>query len=113
MIVQEIIDAERPAVSWINLIEVHYSVARDHGAEEADVTLAAVRDVVAEDLPGIATMRRVAALKAEHPIALADCFAIVTAAAARASLVTGDPEIIGRADSLPCQVVDARKRIGI
>jgi predicted nucleic acid-binding protein len=95
-------------MSWINLVEVHYRVSRDHGDAEADRTLAEVRSEVAEELPGVSTMRAVAGLKAKHPIALADCFAIATAEANGAELLTGDPEIIDRADELPCAVVDLR-----
>ncbi len=51
-------------------------------------------------------MRAVADLKAEHPISLADCFAIAVAAENGADLLTGDPEIIDRANQLPCGVVD-------
>jgi hypothetical protein len=43
-----------------------------------------------EELPGVARMRAVAA----H----------------RATLITGAPEIIERADSIPCAVTDARAR---
>ena len=107
-IVGEVFDRERPAMSWINLVEVHYRVARDHGREEADGALSELRSRINEDLPGVSAMRSVAALKAEHPIALADCFAIALAAANSAELFTGDPEIIERADDLPCTVVDLR-----
>lgn len=107
-IVQEAFDRGRPLVSWINLVEVEYLMAREHGADEADSVLAALRSQIEEDLPGVARMRDVAALKAEHPIALADCFAIATAAAAGLRLVTGDPEVIERADRLPCEVMDVR-----
>lgn len=107
-VVAEAFDRERPAMSWINLVEVHYRVARDHGREEADGTLSELRSRITEDLPGVSAMRSVAALKAEHPIALADCFAIALAAANSAELFTGDPEIIERVDDLPCAVVDLR-----
>ena len=70
--------------------------------------LAELRPLVAESLPGIATMRSVSSLKAEHPIALADCFAVALAAEEEAELLTGDPEIIDRAGQLPCEVVDLR-----
>ena len=70
--------------------------------------LSKLRSLVAEELPGISTMRAVASLKADHPIALADCFAIAVAAANGAELLTGDPEIIERADDLPCAVTDPR-----
>jgi predicted nucleic acid-binding protein len=107
-IVDSLVRGERPLVSWVNLVEVEYRVWRDHGETAAKTTLGDVREVVQEDLPGIERMRYVAALKARLPIALADCFAIATAASADATLVTGDPEIIDRASELPCQVRDVR-----
>lgn len=106
--VERTIKRERPAISWINLVEVHYRTTRDHGRQEADQVLAELRPLVTENLPGIAAMRSVSSLKAEHPIALADCFAVALAAEEEAELLTGDPEIIDRADPLPCEVLDLR-----
>jgi hypothetical protein len=108
-LVQHALDQGRPSLSWINLIEVEYRVRCEHGASEAADVVARVRQLVAEDLPGVNRMRSVAALKADHPIARADCFAIATAAANDAILITGDPEILDRAERLPCQVADARR----
>jgi uncharacterized protein with PIN domain len=108
-IVQGAFDDGRPVISWINLVEIEYQVRRRHGAAEADTVVSRVRALVDEELPGVVRMRAVAALKAEHPIALADLFAIATAAARSATLITGDPEIIARADSIPCAVTDARR----
>jgi predicted nucleic acid-binding protein len=107
-VVTEIVDRERPAMSWMNLVEVHYRTARDHGRQEADQVLKELRPQVVEDLPGVSAMRAVASLKASNSIALADCFAIALAAAEGAVLMTGDPEIINRADDLPCKVTDLR-----
>jgi uncharacterized protein with PIN domain len=107
-IVQATFDSGRPTISWINLVEIEYQLRRRHGAEEAELVLSRLRALVEEELPGVARMRAVAALKAEHPLALADCFAIATAAARSATLITGDPEIIDRADLFPCAVTDAR-----
>ena len=107
-VVERTIKRERPAMSWINLIEVSYRTIRDHGRQEADQVLAELRPLVAENLPGIAAMRSVSTLKAEHPIALADCFAIALAAEEGADLLTGNPEIVERADRLPCKVLDLR-----
>jgi uncharacterized protein with PIN domain len=107
-VVQRTVDHGRPAMSWVNLVEVEYLVRRQHGPSEAETTLSCVREMVREELPGVLRMHSVAALKADHPIALADCFAIATAAANEATLVTGDPEILARAEQLPCQVTDAR-----
>ncbi len=108
-IVQSVIDQERPAMSWMNLVEVHYRTARDHGRQEADQVLAELRPQIQEDLPGISTMKEVARLKAMNPIALADCFAIALATEEAATLLTGDPEIIDRADQLQCDVRDLRR----
>ena len=99
--------ASRPVVSWVNLVEVYYRVERDHGRAAADDTLASLRASLAPDLPGTARMIEAARLKARAAIALADCFAVVTAAAHGLTLVTGDPEIIDLADP-PCAVEDLR-----
>ena len=107
-VMERTIERERPAMSWMNLVEVHYRTIREHGRQEADPVLAELRPQITESLPGIATMREASLLKAEHPIALADCFAIALAAEVEAELLTGDPEIIDRADQLPCKVVDLR-----
>ena len=107
--VADALERERPAMSWINLIEVHYRTARDHGKEEADQVLAELRPQIAEHLPGVSAMRAAADLKAEHPIALADCFAVALAAAEGTVLLTGDPEIIDQAPELPCKVRDVRR----
>jgi len=107
-VVERTIKRERPVMSWMNLVEVHYRTIRDHGRQEADEVLTELRPLVTESLPGIAAMRSVSALKAEHPIALADCFAVALAAEEEAELLTGDPEIIDRANQLPCKVVDLR-----
>jgi predicted nucleic acid-binding protein len=107
-VVQQVVDRERPAMSWLNLVEVHYRTTRDHGRQEAEAVLAELRPLVNENLPGISAMREVARLKAENPIALADCFAVALAAEEGAVLLTGDPEIIDRADHLPCEVKDLR-----
>ena len=110
-VVAETLERERPAMSWINLVEVHYRTARDHGRQEADQVLSELRPQITENLPGVSAMRAVAALKADNPIALADCFAIALAAEQGAAVLTGDPEII-EADQLPCDVIDLRSPDG-
>jgi len=107
-VVAETLARERPAMSWINLVEVHYRTIRDHGHQEAEEVLSQLRPQVTEHLPGVSAMRAVANLKVANPITLADCFAIALADAEGAQLLTGDPEIIDRADDLPCAVVDLR-----
>lgn len=105
--VNAVID-ERPTVSWINLVEVIYRLERQHGEYAAQETLADLRRVIAADLPGTGRMLAAARLKAQHPIALADCFAIATAAAVDGELWTGDPEILGLAEP-GCAIRDLRR----
>lgn len=99
--------ADRPLISWVNLVEVYYRVARDHGSNAADETLGDLRSALSLDLPGTARMIEVARLKAWAPMALADCFAVTTAAARNLVLLTGDPEILELEDC-PCRVEDLR-----
>lgn len=108
--VDGVLDRERPAMSWINLVEVHYRVARDHGRENANQILDELRPRITENLPGVSAMRAAATLKAEHPMALADCFAVALATSEKADLLTGDPEILDLAATLPCEVRDLRPR---
>lgn len=95
-------------MSWINLVEVSYRLTRDHGRDEAERVISDLRSQINEDLPGVSAMRAVASLKAEHPLALAECFAIALAEEDEAVLMTGDPEIVNRARDLPCEVKDLR-----
>jgi predicted nucleic acid-binding protein len=98
---------ERPVMSWVNAVEVYYRVERDHGRTAADETLAELRSAMALELPGVARMVETAQLQSRLAIALADCFAIATAAAHGLPLLTGDPEIVAAA-GLPCAVEDLR-----
>jgi PIN domain nuclease of toxin-antitoxin system len=104
--IEELLDG-KPVISWMNAVEVYYRVERDHGRTQADDTLRGLRTICELDLPGTAKMIEVARLKAVMSIALADCFALATAVAHRAVLLTGDPEILDR-DDLPCEVEDLR-----
>lgn len=100
--------AQRPLVSWVNLVEVYYRLERDQGRDAADTTLADLRRALSLELPGTTRMVEVARLKARAPIALGDCFAVATAAAHDLVLFTGDPEIVDLADN-PCQIEDLRR----
>ena len=98
---------QRPVMSWINAVEVYYRIERDHGRVDADQTMLDLRTELELELPGVGRMLEAGRLKAALPIALADCFAIATAAAHGVPLLTGDPEILDR-DDLPCGVEDLR-----
>lgn len=107
-LVADALERERPVMSWINLVEVQYRTARDHGKEEADRVLDELRSQITEQLPGVSAMRAAADLKADRAMALADCFAVALAASEGAVLLTGDPEIIEQAQELPCEIRDLR-----
>lgn len=85
---------QQPAISWVNLVEVHYRIERKDGYEAAERKLRELRGPLAFDLPLERRMMEVAGIKAVHPIALGDCFAVATAEAFDAELYTGDPELI-------------------
>lgn len=80
-------------LSVVNLGEIAYLVERERGLPKAQETLARV-----DELPvSVCDIDRrlvltAAHIKAEHPIAYADCFAAALAQGKDAALVTGDPE---------------------
>lgn len=85
---------QRPVMSWINLGEVYYIVARDQSEVEADETVRDLRPKLSLDLPSEARVLQAARLKAQHTFAYADAFAAATAIAYQAVLLTGDPELL-------------------
>jgi uncharacterized protein len=91
-------------MSWINLGEVYYTVHRAAGSAEAEATLALLRPMISLDLATAERVIAAARIKAVHPLAYGDAFAIATASAYSATLLTGDPEITSRA--VGCRVED-------
>jgi predicted nucleic acid-binding protein len=84
----------RPVMSWINLGEVSYIVERKVGAKRARGVVSALRRLLTLDLPSEARVLEAAHLKARHSMAYPDAFAVATAIAHAATLLTGDPEIL-------------------
>ena len=85
---------QRPAMSWINLGEVAYVLQR---ATDRATALAAIRDLRPRLSLEVPTPERVLAaadIKAGYTMAYADAFAVATALANDAVLLTGDREII-------------------
>jgi uncharacterized protein len=106
--VRQVMRAGPPIMSWINLGEVYYTVHRVAGAAEAEATLALLRPLLALDAVSADRVLAAARIKAAHPLAYGDAFAIATAAAHGAVLLTGDPEIAGRV--VGCRVEDLRNQ---
>jgi predicted nucleic acid-binding protein len=99
--------AERPHMSWINVAEVFYITARAAGSTVAQDVVRDLRASLDLDLPTVDRVLQAAAIKADHPMALADAFAVATAVAHDAVLLTGDPEIIDSQG--PWRVEDLRR----
>lgn len=89
--VHEILHQQRPVMSWINLGETYYIIARDQTEADADETLGDLRPKLSLDHPTDARVIHAARLKALHPFAYAAAFAAATAIAHGAVLLTGDP----------------------
>lgn len=105
-IVRSVID-DRPVMSWLNLAEVYYRLEREDGERRAVETVNELRMALDLELPTERRILEAARIKANNAIALADCFAISTAADNGAVLYTGDPEIL-KIKQLPCEVRDLR-----
>jgi predicted nucleic acid-binding protein len=98
----------RPIMSWINLGEVFYIIHRSTGVAQARAVARDLRHLLHMDLPSESRVLEAAAIKARYPLAYADAFAIATAVAHGASLLTGDPEILDDGDP-DWPVVDLRR----
>jgi ribonuclease VapC len=81
-------------MSWINVGEVFYVVARVAGDESAEVVVRELRSRVRLDHAAPERILAAARIKAGHAIALGDAFAVASAVAHSAVLLTGDPEIL-------------------
>lgn len=99
---------EGATISSINLGEVLYIRMRGDGEDAAVADIERVRsrlDVLDPDWSLVAAAARV---KAGGGLSYADAFCIATAIRMGAPLWTGDPEIVGQAGELSCEVVDLR-----
>lgn len=82
------------AMSWINVAETFYILAKRNSPAVADEFMERLPSlpirVVLPDEEGIMTAARI---KAKHPVAFGDAFAIALAQVEHASVITGDEEI--------------------
>jgi predicted nucleic acid-binding protein len=101
--VEELMASERPLMSWINLGEVFYVVHRRDSEREARAIVRRLRPRLSLDLPSEARVLEAATIKAQHPIAYGDAFAVATALAHDATLLTGDPELLAANPDWPVE----------
>jgi predicted nucleic acid-binding protein len=104
--VAELLERDRPLMSWINLGEVHYVLRRLHGEDDAVETVRDLRDVVDARLPDERLVLDAARIKADRPMSFADAFAAALAVAQEAVLWTGDPELL--VEAVPWRWKDLR-----
>jgi len=100
--------SEGAAISSINLGEALYMRIRGRGEGDVMADIEKVRKrskVIGADW---ALIRSAAKVKARGGLSYADAFCVATALRLDAPLWTGDPEIVGRAETLQYEVVDLR-----
>lgn len=101
--------ARGAAISAINLGEALYIRIRERGEDAAATEIDTIRKrstVVEADWPLVIAAARI---KAGGGLSYADAFCVATAARLEAELWTGDPELVGLAEELPCEVRDLRR----
>ena len=82
-------------ISWINLGEVFYTIARRKGLEAAEIVLDDIQILpVRLHVPSKADILAAAMVKSKHRVSYADAFAVSLAQKINGTIVTGDPEII-------------------
>ena len=96
------------ALSSVNLGEALYIRIRERGERAATADIEAIRKHSKIVNPDWALVFSAARIKAGGGLSYADAFCIATAERMKASLWTGDPEIIALAKSMRCEVVDLR-----
>lgn len=94
--VQAHIDAGDAVMSWINLGEIFYVLARNVGGTAAESTVKDIEKVVDVQLPDQSTVLDAATIKAKYRMSYAGAFAAATAQRCSAPLWTGDPELLLR-----------------
>ena len=92
--VADLLAAQRPLMSWVNLGEVFYVLKRRVGEAEAARTVRDLRGVLDARLPDERIVMDAARIKAEHPMAFADAFGAALATSTGSTLWTGDPELL-------------------
>ena len=99
---------DRPIMSWINLGEVAYVVERLSGVDRSREVVRELQRLLTLDAPSPRRVLEAARLKANHTMAYADAFALATAIAHDAIVLTGDPELLDSGEDWP--VEDLRPR---
>lgn len=94
MLEQAAEDRLQLSMSWINLGEVTYMLARKHGWQAAERFINGIPSLpLRAVVPDVEDILGAARIKAKAQVSYADAFAIGLAVNLKADIVTGDPEI--------------------
>jgi predicted nucleic acid-binding protein len=104
--IERSVESGGAVISWINLGEVFYILARVGSEAEAAAAVERVRGGVRTEHMDADLVLEAARVKARHALSYADAFAVALAERLRLPLVTGDPEIL--ALDRDVEVVDPR-----
>ncbi len=85
---------QRPVMNWINAGEVYYVLTRLAGEDRAMAVVRDMRRRLTLEVPTAERVLEAAGIKAVNRLAYAEAFAVATAIAHRATLVTGDSELL-------------------
>jgi PIN domain nuclease of toxin-antitoxin system len=103
--VREAIESGTAVISWINLGEIYYILARQLDPDRAQAVVDATLLDARAEVPNGRTVMQAARIKANGGLSYADAFCVVTAQRHGVPVLTGDPELLLRDD---IDVVDLR-----
>ena len=94
-------------LSAINLGEVYYLLLRKSGLEQAESVMEsiALEDAITVAEASWARVKAAASVKATGGLSYADAFAVALAKELESPLLTGDPEIIAKAEDVGIKVL--------
>jgi len=82
-------------ISWINLGEVYYNIARKKGLKAANEIIKDIEKLtIRSQMPSKSDILSAAKIKSEHKLSYADAFAVSLAQKIDGVIYTGDPEIV-------------------
>jgi len=86
-------------ISWINIGEIYYLIARRKNLAAADEVIAEIQQLpLSLNLPSKSDILEAAALKSKYKLSYADAFAVALSQKIDGVIYTGDPEILALKD---------------
>jgi len=82
-------------ISWINIGEIYYLIARRKSIPAANEVIAEIQQLpISLHLPSKSDILEAAAVKSKHKLSYADAFAVALSQKINGIIYTGDPEIV-------------------